>query len=145
MSKRTNAWQWRDYVRARSAPGFSDDLHESRTQPYDSRVRDFKDDIMRPLVVRMLRNAPETWWSILNYWGFGPESYASESDKRKWEMASHLYNLTDADATAALRDLLGEIATDRGGVWFLNDDYPAPEPPDPEPVVHDLPRLYPDT
>ena len=83
-------------------------------------MRDFKDDIMRPLVVRMLRNAPKTWWSILNYWGFGPESYASESDRRKWEMASHLYNLTDADATAALRDLLAEIATDRGGVWFLN-------------------------
>ena len=93
MSKRTNAWQWRDYVgkskalaeRARSAPRFSDadDLHASQTQPYDSRVRDFKDDIMRPLVVRMLRNAPETWWSILNYWGFGPESYASESDRRK--------------------------------------------------------------
>ena len=87
MSKRTNAWQWRDYVRARSAPRFSDadDLRASRTQPYDSRVRDFKDNIMRSSVVRMLRNAPGTWWSILNYWGFGPESYASERDKRKWD------------------------------------------------------------
>ena len=120
--------------RARPGGGGSADRAPlgARDQPYDVRVRDLKDDIMRPLVVRMLRNAPKTWWSILNYWGFGPESYASESDKRKWEMASYVLDLTDADATAALRDLLGEIATDRGGVWFLNDDLLSPPPQRPK-------------
>lgn len=119
MSKRANAWMWRDYVRDRARPA---EVAQTRGWPYDRRVRAFTDDVLRPAVVRMLAENPEVLWMILNYWGFGPESYASESDRRKWNAASHRYNLTDADATAALLALLGEIATERDGVWFLKDE-----------------------
>lgn len=96
---------------------------EGLVWPHDRRVRAFKDNLLRPVVVRMLTEDPETLWVILNSWGFGPESYASESDRRKWHMASCMYELTDADATAALYTLLGDVATEQEGVYFLKDEY----------------------